>query len=527
MENPNDPYHYYGQQEQPPRQQHRNEPPNSPISRYAVYPPPATVASEESLNNAFDEPVRRLSFDSLAYSEVTTGMNSTTSSESLRLNGYLPSESSSLLLFPLFQTNRQQRQQSQQQPLEPQQQQQQQHRHHGYFSRYNNNQNKNSKSNLYRPTDTFVRSVMEDKDGTTTKTTEWFQHPRVRTCYVLAVLLALTTVLLLTSGILDTEWLGRLSILGIRGMRAQGIADASLIKTEIQGRSIYLGNSHNDPLHDGDYVGGKEPDNGCETTIMLIRHCEKGDLRSHCNYLGFERAAFLASQFGDSHEERWPAPSEIYALKSVGRGQSGRHENFREIETVQFLAKKLHMTVDESYDTYNRKALARKILVSILNGEQCGRLILISWKHNDIARLSHLLGMSDWRQRKSAKCSSTSSRKYLLTRSFFSSRSLDLCGCLQWVFLLGHIVVGCGPFEGCPMDYKGSEFDQVWELKYVYRSFHHGPKEEMTYKHWDIFGSVQYEHFDPLAFAKTAGDYPKGGTNHAGRWADPKQELYD
>lgn len=95
------------------------------------------------------------------------------------------------------------------------------------------------------------------------------------------------------------------------------------------------------------------------------------------------------------------------------------------------------------------------------------------------------------------------------------------------LYNLSYFVSGCGPFEGCPMDYKGREFDQVWELKYVYRSFHHGPKAEMTYKHWDIFGSVQYENFDPLAYSKSAGDYPKGGTSHAGRWEDPDQELFD
>lgn len=93
--------------------------------------------------------------------------------------------------------------------------------------------------------------------------------------------------------------------------------------------------------------------------------------------------------------------------------------------------------------------------------------------------------------------------------------------------LFSVFLLNSGPFEGCPMDYRGKEFDQVWQIKYVYRSFHHGPKAKSTHKHWDIFGSVQYEHFDPLAFSKTAGDYPAGGTGHAGRWVMPDHKLFD
>ena len=76
------------------------------------------------------------------------------------------------------------------------------------------------------------------------------------------------------------------------------------------------------------------------------------------------------------------------------------------------------------------------------------------------------------------------------------------------------------------MDYKGREFDQVWQIKYVYRSFHHGPTGKTVHKHWDIFGSIQNEGFDPLAFSKAAGDYPVGGTRHGGNWVQPNQQLF-
>jgi hypothetical protein len=33
-----------------------------------------------------------------------------------------------------------------------------------------------------------------------------------------------------------------------------------------------------------------------------------------------------------------------------------------------------------------------------------------------------------------------------------------------------------------------------------------------------IYGDVQVEEFDPLAFSKKMGDYPKGGTLSGARW---------
>jgi hypothetical protein len=101
---------------------------------------------------------------------------------------------------------------------------------------------------------------------------------------------------------------------------------------------------------------------------------------------------------------------------------------------------------------------------------------------------------------------------------------------------------GCGPLQGCPIDYKGSQFDQVWQIKYVYRNTHDFSKnmamtttstnkkdhtttdhsggtrgrELVKVKHpkqppqWEIFGNVQYENFDPLAFSKQVGDYGVG-----------------
>lgn len=292
-----------------------------------------------------EDDATRLSYDSLAYSDITGEPRAKTSmsTESLRLNGY---------------------HQPQPRPLIP--------------PSYVDGNKSRKNRNYYQPTETS--HLMEEAP-------EWFQQPRVRTCFFLSVFLSLSTVLVLTSGILDTEWIENLYLMGIRGMRAQGVADASLIKTRIHGPALHLGDSrHAEHLQ----LTG-EPEEGCESTIMLIRHCEKGDIRSYCNYPGYERSAYLASQFGDG-DERWPAPSQIYALKAGGRGSRGKRFNFREIETVQFLAEKLKVDVDESYETSDRRKLVRTLLESTLNGDQCGKLTLISWKHSDIPKVAHLLG---------------------------------------------------------------------------------------------------------------------------------------
>lgn len=84
---------------------------------------------------------------------------------------------------------------------------------------------------------------------------------------------------------------------------------------------------------------------GCEGTVMIIRHCEKymrGAKRSsdfqHCNYVGFERAHYLATLFGND-DERWPAPSFIYSMGST----KIHHHIHREVETVTGISKKLQV----------------------------------------------------------------------------------------------------------------------------------------------------------------------------------------
>lgn len=206
----------------------------------------------------------------------------------------------------------------------------------------------------------------------------------------------------------------------------------------------------------------KDTDNeaaiGCEATIMLVRHCEKGRLKSHCSFMGYERSVYLSTLFGD--HKRWPAPSQIFAL-SKGR----KHKlNFREVETVQGISDTVGVPINHDYSTKDTKALSHDLLEQVLEGDLCGKLVLVSWKHSDIPKLAQHLG--------------------------------------------------CGPLQGCPWDYRGKDFDSAWQIRYVFTDFY-DDKRGLFEKKWNIFGSVQHENFDPLAFSHSVGDYPPGGASQS------------
>ena len=94
-----------------------------------------------------------------------------------------------------------------------------------------------------------------------------------------------------------------------------------------------------------DYMDHATPE-GCEATVLIVRHCEKGSVREHCAYIGYERSVYLATLFGHDEDSRWPAPSYIFAEGPKDR--HNRHKmNFREIETVGPLAEKIGIPIDD------------------------------------------------------------------------------------------------------------------------------------------------------------------------------------
>lgn len=212
----------------------------------------------------------------------------------------------------------------------------------------------------------------------------------------------------------------------------------------------------------------KTPHLGCESTVILIRHCEKEGpeldaSEQHCSYLGLERAHFLATLFGT----RWPIPSQLYALSPTRSG----HLNMRELETLQPLAQKVNVSIQNKYTRLDSTKLATNVFSRM--GDQCGQVTVISWEHSALPDLSKALG-----------CSS------------------------------------------CPDAYPNDTFDQVWQLKYVYAPHQQRrnlkkkseDKKQSPQGRWVLFSSVTEQRFDPLEFSFQSGDYPDGGQDISGRW---------
>ena len=187
-----------------------------------------------------------------------------------------------------------------------------------------------------------------------------------------------------------------------------------------------------------------------------MRHCEKGSLKKHCDYIGLERSVYLASLFGNKGE-RYPSPSYIFAESPDGRHNSLKR-NYREVETAGPLSQKTGVDVDASYNTDSERDLIEHLGSLLKRGDLCGKVAVIVWKHSSSGRLAHKLG--------------------------------------------------CGHGQGCPDEYRGKFFDEIWQLRFVY-DFVVGPNVEYHHhkrpKLWQVFGSVQAEEFDPLAFSKKRG----------------------
>lgn len=216
---------------------------------------------------------------------------------------------------------------------------------------------------------------------------------------------------------------------------------------------------------------------GCESTVIIIRHCEKyGPFvpdeqgNQHCSYLGLERSAYLATLFGT----RWPKPSQLYALTPERDG----YWNFREWETLEPLSKQSGVPIQIA----ERQHVASNFFDLLHSGDLCGKVTVFCWKHDWIPELAAHLGCSD--------------------------------------------------AQGCPDDYPHGEYDQTWQLKYVFHpsepdDFRKGESDLVPGRRlstsskqggWAVYGSVTQQHFDALAHSYDVGDYPEGGVRSGGRW---------
>ena len=240
---------------------------------------------------------------------------------------------------------------------------------------------------------------------------------------------------------------------------------------------------------------------GCESTVVIIRHCEKlgpsvpdNDDNLHCSYVGHERAHFIPTLFGKENRG-WPIPDLLYALSQH------RHKwlNFREIETLQPLATKYGLEIKSQF-TSNRDVV-ENYFSQLADGSMCGKTALLSWKHELMGELAELFGCPD-----------------------------------------------------CPSAYPEDTHDEVWQLKFVYQVMKtniysekvysssnesasgnpsEGDRRQLRKKHkkhknhsyegiWSVFFSKSYQNFDPLAYSYSVGDYDASPTG--GKWMVPQDE---
>lgn len=145
---------------------------------------------------------------------------------------------------------------------------------------------------------------------------------------------------------------------------------------------------------------------GCKVNVFIARHCEKSNLRQDCTPFGMEHAEYFASLFGDN-DERWPAPSRLYA-----RAEESPKFVKRSHETLIPIAEKFNLEIIDDYGTTNKKEMISEIFEGMQDGSLCGHLVIINWKHENVPKIARGLG--------------------------------------------------CGPLEGCPIELEPWDYDFLW-----------------------------------------------------------------
>ncbi|CAJ1969914.1 unnamed protein product [Cylindrotheca closterium] len=252
-------------------------------------------------------------------------------------------------------------------------------------------------------------------------------------------------------------------------------------------------------------------ESGCETTVVIARHCEKAGSEtkdvfgnSHCSYIGYERAAYFATMFSDVDKSKYPFPAQIYAL----RADRGSHQNFREIEMVKPLAQKAGVAVNDQY--WESAELAKVVLADIATGDMCGKTILISWKHEFIGKLARNLACHSCPRRYPNVFEPMWQLKYVydvkgtdLYKSI--NRGLDTIA----VDVIEPEEPVSPPAE--PVD-DGAQRKLRQLKKKKHKNKHRLPRN------WSVYFSSQNQGFDPLMFSHSVGDYE--GNAVAGEWSE-------
>ncbi len=115
---------------------------------------------------------------------------------------------------------------------------------------------------------------------------------------------------------------------------------------------------------------------------MLMRHAEDvGEQSYHLSAQGVKRADALPRLFGG----RLPKPDVIIATHAT-KGSN------RPIETVEPLARALHLEIDNRFRDDDAAMLARALLS---DGRYDGKIVLVCWHHGKLPKLARELGVKD------------------------------------------------------------------------------------------------------------------------------------
>ena len=267
-----------------------------------------------------------------------------------------------------------------------------------------------------------------------------------------------------------------------------------------------------DALFTLDEMTDKHVQSGCEATILIVRHCEKAGYETkdasgdnHCSYIGYERAAYFATLFSDTEPDKYPFPSQIYALSA----DRGHHDNYREIEMVKPVAQKAGVPVNDDY--WDSRKLGSKLMEDIASGELCGKLVLISWKHEFIGKLARNLACHSCPRRYPNEFEPMWQLKYVYdVKGTKLYQSIDKGLDTITVDVDEPAVPPEEEPDAPPEDDSGARRSIRRNLK--------KKKKLRLDRVWSVYFSVRNQEFDPLSFSQSVGDY--AGNAVAGNWAD-------
>jgi len=205
----------------------------------------------------------------------------------------------------------------------------------------------------------------------------------------------------------------------------------------------------------------------CESTVLIVRHYESGDTPHEtvpndnntengdyrgniegCNSIGMQRSLYLATLFSHGrNQRRWPQPAFLYALGNSSKLSGTR----KEVQTLQPLEENIRLGsngdgIQINAQIFNPTKLAHVIFKNLKKGYLCNRIVLVSVSHySDISMLA--------------------------------------------------LEMGCGPSGGCRIKHDSGQYDDVWQLNYVYGFPNTKTMTKGKDSTWQVFGTVVQENF--------------------------------